>query len=83
MTRAIVKSALVRTGRFARASVPQFHETPSAPTPRDLSTSSLSMAATVILVWMLHDLAGLSIPPEIAAALSTVIGFFAARLFRY
>jgi hypothetical protein len=41
------------------------------------------MAATVILVWMLHDLAGLSIPPEIAAALSTVIGFFAARLFRY
>ena len=41
------------------------------------------MAATVILVWVLHDFARLEMPPEIAAALSTVIGFFAARLFRY
>jgi len=83
VTKAAVRSALVSTGRFARASVPQLHDAPSAPTARDLSTSSLSMAATVILVWVLHDFARLEMPPEIAAALSTVIGFFAARLFRY
>lgn len=81
-----MKDALVRSGRFAAQAIttkPVLRKRGHAPTPRDLSTTSLAMAITVVIIWALHHGAKIDVPPEVAAALATITGFGTARLFRY
>lgn len=52
-------------------------------TARDGTNMSLSTACTVILTWVLNDVAHLAIPAYVAVAFATVIGYFVARKLRY
>ena len=76
-----IQSVLDRSGKFLREATPKpkSHEA----TRRDYGTVSLSTPIVVLVAWVLHDVVGLDIPVEVAAALATVIGFFIARRFRY
>lgn len=51
-------------------------------TPRDGTNMGLSTAFTVILTWGLTE-AGITVPPTVAVAIATIIGYFVARKLRY
>lgn len=72
-----------RVRKFAGSATPQFQNNPTAPTARDYSTSALAGAVTVLLVAALHHGAQIDLSPEVVAALTTILGFMAARYFRY
>ena len=78
-----VRKVFENSGKFLRKAAPQLSTNPSAPTARDYSTSALAGAVTVILIAGLHDGAKVELSPEVVAALTTVVGFMAARVFRY
>jgi hypothetical protein len=47
-----------------------------APRPK-VAAAGIGGAATTILIWILNDLAGVQVTPEVAAALATIIAFAA------
>lgn len=48
-------------------------------TPHNYPTGSVTLAGTVIVAWLL-DSAGLAPPPEVVAAVATVLGYCARAL---
>ncbi len=50
-----------------------------APRPK-IAAAGIAGAATTILIWILHDLVGVEVPPEVAAALATLLAFAAGYL---
>ena len=52
----------------------------SAKPVRKVAAGTLAAALTTIIVWMLQAIFAIKIPPEVAAALTTVVGFAIAYL---
>lgn len=52
-------------------------------TVRDGGNIGLSAAIVIIVVWILHDIVGIDVPPEVAVAFGTVSGYIVARKLRY
>ena len=49
------------------------------PTPK-VAAAGIAGAVSVILVWLLNTVAGVDVPPEVAAAFTTVLAFGAGYL---
>jgi hypothetical protein len=47
-----------------------------APRPK-VAAAGIAGTITTVLIWILHNLAGVDVTPEVAAALATVIAFAA------
>jgi len=47
-----------------------------APRPK-VAAAGIAGAAATILIWILHDLAGVDVTPEVAAAIATILAFLA------
>jgi putative flippase GtrA len=48
----------------------------AAPRPK-VAAAGIAGAATTILIWILNSLLGVEVPPEVAAALATILAFLA------
>lgn len=83
----LIKNAGTAAGEVAQraydSAAPQLQHEPTLPTARDYTTSGLGAASTVLLVAVLHHGVGVDLSPEVVAALTTVMGYMAARYFRY
>lgn len=55
----------------------------SKATPRDGSNVALGTSLAIIITWLLHEVAGVPVPPEVAVAFGSVSGWFVGRKFRY
>jgi hypothetical protein len=44
---------------------------------RKVGAAGAGGAITTIVIWVLHDLAGVEVTPEVAAAITTVVAFLA------
>ena len=53
------------------------------PTPRDVGNMTLGTAPAVILTWLIHDVAGISVSPEVAIALGSISSYLISRKLRY
>ena len=47
-----------------------------APRPK-VAAAGIGGAVTTIVIWLLNDMAGIEVTPEVAAALATIIAFVA------
>jgi len=47
-----------------------------APRPK-VAAAGIAGAATTILIWILNSLMGVEVPPEVAAAITTILAFLA------
>lgn len=52
-------------------------------TARDGANVTLGTSIAVIVAWVIDDLVGIPVPPEVAVAFGGVSGYVAARLLRY
>ena len=48
----------------------------AVPRPK-VAAAGIGGAATTIVIWLLNDMAGVEVTPEVAAALATIIAFLA------
>lgn len=55
----------------------------SGPTVRDGTNVGLGGAAAIVVVWILHDVLGMNVPPEVSSAFAVILGYALARLLRY
>lgn len=52
-------------------------------TPRDTSNVAIGGAAAAVVTWVLHDVLGVPVPPEVAVAFGTLGGYVTGRFLRY
>ncbi len=52
-------------------------------TARDGSNIGILGSLTIVVTWLVHDVLGLPLTPEVAVALCTSIVYVGARKFRY
>jgi hypothetical protein len=48
---------------------------PSAVPTRKITAAGLGGAVTIILVWIVHTLANVDVPPEVASSFTTLVAF--------
>lgn len=52
-------------------------------TARDGGNLGILGSVIIVVTWLVHDVLGLEVSPEVAVAIGTLIGYVAVRKFRY